>query len=75
MDGRTAISISIISDFLFAVHTQTIHVFHTLSDQPTFLKQPTNVEADIDETVYLYCEVDSNPPSEIIWVFDPIDRV
>ncbi|KAG4072903.1 hypothetical protein HA402_006583 [Bradysia odoriphaga] len=43
--------------------------------QPTFIKRPTNVEADIDEIVYLYCEVDANPPSEIIWVFDPIDRV
>ncbi len=46
-----------------------------LSDQPTFLKRPTNVQADMDEIVYLYCEVDANPPSEIIWVFDPIDRV
>lgn len=51
------------------------NIFYVLPDQPTFLKLPTNVEADNDETVYLFCEVDANPPSEIIWVFDPIDRV
>lgn len=44
-------------------------------DQPTFKKRPQNIEADDQETVYLECEIDANPTPEIVWVFDPIDRV
>lgn len=61
------------SDFTLCCNSKPM--IYTLPDQPTFLKRPKNAEADIDETVYLFCEVDANPPSEIIWVFDPIDRV
>lgn len=45
------------------------------SDQPSFSKRPENVEADSQEQVTLDCEVDANPVPEIVWVFDPSDRV
>lgn len=50
-------------------------IFNYKIDQPTFIKRPHNVDADNQEVVKLSCEIDANPPPEIIWVFDPIDRV
>lgn len=44
-------------------------------DQPTFTRRPQNQEADDQEPITLHCEVDANPMPEIVWVFDPIDRV
>lgn len=44
-------------------------------DQPSFIRIPENVEADDQSEVTLRCEVTSNPIPDIVWVFDPIDRV
>lgn len=46
-----------------------------LIDQPSFVRWPENVEADDQQEVTLTCEVISNPIPDIVWVFDPIDRV
>lgn len=46
-----------------------------LIDQPSFIRLPENVEADDQMEVTLNCEVISNPIPDIVWVFDPIDRV
>lgn len=44
-------------------------------DPPSFKYRPENVEAEMNENITLSCIVDANPPPDIIWVFDPIDRV
>lgn len=46
-----------------------------LIDQPSFIRLPESVEADDQLEVTLNCEVTSNPIPDIVWVFDPIDRV
>lgn len=49
--------------------------FFLNADQPSFIRLPENVEADDQSEVTLSCEVTSNPIPDIVWVFDPIDRV
>lgn len=44
-------------------------------DPPSFKYRPENVEAELNENITLSCLVDANPSPDIIWVFDPIDRV
>lgn len=44
-------------------------------DPPTFIERPDNVEAEIVQNITINCIVDSNPKADIIFVFDPIDRV
>lgn len=44
-------------------------------DQPFFTQRPENIEADSQDEITLACEVDGNPLPEIVWVFDPSDRV
>lgn len=44
-------------------------------DPPTFIERPDNVEAEIGQNITINCIVDSNPKADIIFVFDPIDRV
>lgn len=52
-------------------------VFSLISsvDPPSFVRRPQNIQADLLENITLVCIVDANPPPDIIWVFDPIDRV
>lgn len=37
--------------------------------------RPKSVEADIDGTISLYCDVDGNPSPDILWIHEPHDRV
>lgn len=45
------------------------------ADPPSFVRRPHNIQADSQENITLVCIVDANPTPDIIWVFDPIDRV
>lgn len=44
-------------------------------DPPSFIERPQNIETEMGENITMNCLVDSNPKADIIWVFDPIDRV
>lgn len=44
-------------------------------DPPSFLERPQNIESEMGENITMNCLVDSNPKADIVWVFDPIDRV
>lgn len=44
-------------------------------DPPSFIERPQNVESEMGDNITMNCLVDSNPKADIIWVFDPIDRV
>jgi hypothetical protein len=33
------------------------------------------VEADVGATVVMTCDVDGNPQADIVWIYDPKDRV
>lgn len=46
-----------------------------ISYAPIFKTRPKSMEADIGATVTLICDVDGNPAPEIVWIFDPSDRV
>lgn len=37
--------------------------------------RPKSVEADVDQKVVLTCDVDGNPPADILWIHEPLDRV
>lgn len=57
-------------------HSRIINEWIILNlDPPSFKYRPENVEAEMNENITLSCIVDANPPPDIIWVFDPIDRV
>lgn len=45
------------------------------TDPPSFIERPQNVESEMGENITMTCLVDSNPKADIIYVFDPIDRV
>ncbi|KAH8291690.1 hypothetical protein KR018_005604, partial [Drosophila ironensis] len=46
-----------------------------ISYAPSFRQRPQSMEADVGSVVSLSCEVDSNPPAEIVWIQHPSDRV
>nr|AAN31396.1 cell adhesion molecule RST [Drosophila virilis]AAN31397.1 cell adhesion molecule RST [Drosophila virilis] len=46
-----------------------------ISYAPSFKQRPQSMEADFGSIVSLNCEVDSNPPPEIVWIQHPSDRV
>ncbi|XP_017054844.1 LOW QUALITY PROTEIN: irregular chiasm C-roughest protein [Drosophila ficusphila] len=46
-----------------------------ISYAPSFRQRPQSTEADVGSVVSLNCEVDSNPPAEIVWIQHPSDRV
>uniref|UniRef100_A0A182M1Q9 Ig-like domain-containing protein n=1 Tax=Anopheles culicifacies TaxID=139723 RepID=A0A182M1Q9_9DIPT len=46
-----------------------------ISYGPTFRTRPHSVETDIDRKVTLTCDVDGNPPPEIIWVHEDTNRI
>uniref|UniRef100_A0A182SR59 Ig-like domain-containing protein n=1 Tax=Anopheles maculatus TaxID=74869 RepID=A0A182SR59_9DIPT len=46
-----------------------------ISYGPTFRTRPQSVETDIDRKVTLTCDVDGNPPPEIIWVHEDTTRI
>lgn len=48
--------------------------FCIITDAPVFKEAPKSIEANSGEKVNLACDVDGNP-LEIIWVYDPIDKV
>lgn len=37
--------------------------------------KPKSVEADIDATVSLTCDVDGNPTPDVVWIHEANDRV
>lgn len=45
------------------------------SDPPSFIERPQSIESELGENITMHCIVDSNPKADIVWVFDPIDRV
>ncbi|XP_031627812.1 irregular chiasm C-roughest protein-like isoform X2 [Contarinia nasturtii] len=51
--------------------TETLDVIYP----PSFIERPQNVETEMGENITMSCHVDSNPKADIIWVFDPIDRI
>lgn len=57
------------------VHTYGFYHGMYEIDPPSFTERPQNVESEMGENVTMNCFVDSNPKADIIWVFDPIDRV
>ena len=46
-----------------------------ISYGPAFKTKPVSVEADVGNTITLSCDVDGNPTPEIVWIFDPSERV
>lgn len=44
-------------------------------DGPAFKSFPKSVDADIDTSVSLQCDVDGNPTPDILWTHEPSDRV
>lgn len=46
-----------------------------ISYGPVFTTRPKSVEADVGSIVTLTCEVEGNPPPEIVWIYDGLDRV
>lgn len=46
-----------------------------VTDPPSFIERPQNIESEMGENITMNCLVDSNPKADIVWVFDPIDRV
>lgn len=52
-----------------------ILLYYVLIDGPAFKMRPKSVEADIDGTISLYCDVDGNPSPDILWIHEPHDRV
>ncbi|EAT46033.1 AAEL002754-PA [Aedes aegypti] len=46
-----------------------------ISYGPTFRSRPKSVEADADRPVTLACDVDGNPPPEIIWIHEESNRM
>lgn len=55
--------------------TTTTNNKHLHLDPPSFIERPQSIESEIGENITMNCVVDSNPKADIIWVFDPIDRV
>lgn len=46
-----------------------------VTDGPVFKTRPKSVEADLDQVAVLTCDVDGNPPADIVWIHEPTDRV
>lgn len=46
-----------------------------ISYGPAFREKPKAIEADVGNAVTLRCDVDGNPKPEIVWIFDPPERV
>lgn len=42
---------------------------------PRFRTRPRSVQADLGATVTLTCDVDGNPPADILWIHENTDRV
>lgn len=45
------------------------------SDGPVFKTRPKPVEADLDQIATLTCDVDGNPPADIVWIHEPTEKV
>lgn len=43
-------------------------------DGPTFRSAPRDIQADLGSSVTLTCDLDGNPPPEIIWLHQDQDR-
>uniref|UniRef100_A0A182SHI5 Ig-like domain-containing protein n=1 Tax=Anopheles maculatus TaxID=74869 RepID=A0A182SHI5_9DIPT len=46
-----------------------------ISYGPSFRTLPQSVEADQDTTVTLGCDIDGNPPPDVLWIHEPSDQV
>uniref|UniRef100_A0A182XXZ3 Ig-like domain-containing protein n=1 Tax=Anopheles stephensi TaxID=30069 RepID=A0A182XXZ3_ANOST len=46
-----------------------------ISYGPSFRTLPQSVEADQDTTVTLSCDIDGNPPPDVLWIHEPSDQV
>lgn len=40
-----------------------------------FKTRPKPVEADLDQIAVLTCDVDGNPPADIVWIHEPTEKV
>lgn len=49
--------------------------FSIVTDGPRFRGKPRSMQADIGASVTLTCDVDGNPPPEIVWIHEDTDRV
>ncbi|KAL0273423.1 UNVERIFIED_CONTAM: hypothetical protein PYX00_006087 [Menopon gallinae] len=51
--------------------------FETLevSYGPRFRSRPKSIQADLGSTVTLICDVDGNPPPDIVWIHESTDKV
>lgn len=45
------------------------------ADGPRFRIKPYSVQADLGSTVTLMCDVDGNPPPNIVWIHEDSGRV
>lgn len=63
--------------WIYVLCTCYLYSYSTLhhADPPSFVERPQNVESEMGDNITMNCLVDSNPKADIIWVFDPIDRV
>ncbi|XP_067007432.1 irregular chiasm C-roughest protein isoform X2 [Anabrus simplex] len=46
-----------------------------ISYGPRFRTRPRSVQADLGSTVTLTCDVDGNPPADIVWIHDDVGKV
>lgn len=44
-------------------------------DGPRFKIRPRSAQTDLGATVTLTCDVDGNPPPDIVWIHEDTDRV
>lgn len=60
---------------LITLCKRLINFIYITIDGPVFKTFPKSVEADIDTSVSLQCDVDGNPIPDILWIHEPSDRV
>ena len=53
----------------------TTAIFSFFSDGPVFRRRPQSVQVDIGAQATLTCDVDGNPPAEIVWFHENSRKV
>jgi hypothetical protein len=61
--------------FVLPITSTNENALLMISDGPRFRSRPQSVQADQGSTVTLTCDVDGNPPPDIVWVHQATDRV
>lgn len=60
---------------IFQIWYIDVLVWLIFSDGPRFRSKPKIVQADLGSTVTLTCDVDGNPPPDIVWIHKNTEKV